>query len=306
MPSVSKWSLSIALGFALLAVVTDCQSQESQESKSPQNAAEAKADKTGGSIAAALVFQSTMNSVTDCNLFAEDGWHYKAESLKRKKLEQQGALKGVAIKDSGGVSGDCLQFANKTKEVILYKSKLTADFYPRPNWEGSISFFLKCNPDRDLGDDYCDPIQIAGRKWNDASIWCDFDKTSPRTFRMGVFSDFAHWNPTKAKYEEIPKSDLPIITVVAPPFSHTQWTHVLMTFQNINSTDGKKGTAKLYLNGELQGKMERDFKLTWNEDDPMPAIMMGLNYVGGFDELSIYNRALTDKEAMHLNRSTRE
>ena len=57
--------------------------------------------------------------------------------------------------------------------------------------------------------------------------------------------------------------------------------------------------AKLYLNGELHGVMSaRDQTFIW---DPSKAlVMLGLNYIGLFDELAIFNRALADQEVRTL------
>ena len=71
-----------------------------------------------------------------------------------------------------------------------------------------------------------------------------------------------------------------------------------MTFSRFN-TDGTDGTAKLYINGDIQGTVkDRRQVFTW---DPSKAtIRVGLGYVGMFDELSIYNRALSAAEVRAL------
>jgi hypothetical protein len=61
-----------------------------------------------------------------------------------------------------------------------------------------------------------------------------------------------------------------------------------------------KGVAKLYLDGKLQGTTE-----TINEpfrwDMSRAAIRLGVNYVGLWDELAIFNRALADREVAELH-----
>ena len=54
----------------------------------------------------------------------------------------------------------------------------------------------------------------------------------------------------------------------------------------------------LYLNGELQGAVERPLEFTW--DVEKAAIMIGILYIGDFDDLAIFNRALTAEEVLHL------
>ena len=76
---------------------------------------------------------------------------------------------------------------------------------------------------------------------------------------------------------------------------------------SLNSTEGKLSTANLYLNGKLTGTIEREIKISWDEgNDPASAIMLGLNYIGGLDELTVYNRDLTAEEIEWLDRSNRK
>ncbi len=115
---------------------------------------------------------------------------------------------------------------------------------------------------------------------------------------MGVFADTNVWNPKKRKQNEIPESEQPIVRVKQPPFGRAKWTHVVMTFSGFN-TDGTDGTAKLYINGDLQGTVkDRRQVFTW--DLSKATIRVGLGYVGLFDELSIYNRALSGDEVRAL------
>ena len=59
------------------------------------------------------------------------------------------------------------------------------------------------------------------------------------------------------------------------------------------------GVAKLYLNGELRGTLSpREQTFTW--DPPQTLAMLGLNYIGLFDELAFFNGALTCDEVKHL------
>jgi mannose-6-phosphate isomerase-like protein (cupin superfamily) len=256
-------------------------------------------------VQSAMTFQATFDSVTDANLFDTHGFICTADSVARNSVEEGENFTGAAIVKGAGVSGDCLRFTEKTKQALFYKSKEAADFSPRPDWKGSISFWLKLDPNKDLGDGFCDPIQIAGRKWNDGAIWVDFDNVKPRTFRLGVFSDLIVWNPKGIKWDQFPDKEKPLVTVSSPPFSSEKWTHVAITFADINSTRDKLASAKLYLDGELMGTIEREIKISWNETkDPPSAIMLGLNYVGDFDDLRIFNRNLTADEIAWINRST--
>ena len=62
-----------------------------------------------------------------------------------------------------------------------------------------------------------------------------------------------------------------------------------------------KGVAKLYLDGKLQGTTETIGEpFRW--DRSRAAIRLGVNYVGLWDELAIFNRALSDREVAELHR----
>ena len=254
----------------------------------------------------AATFLATFDSVTDANLFAEDGFIYTADSVGRGSVKEGMLIKDVSIAKDAGVSGDCLRFTKKSKQTLFFKSRETAQLAPKPDWQATISFYLKLDPNKDLGDGYCDPIQIAGRKWNDGAIWVDFDNVKPRTFRLGVYPDFNKWNPKGLKAEQIPDRDRPLVTVTNPPFGSDRWTHVAISFSDINSTKDKKSNAKLYLDGELQGTINRKIEISWDDkNDPVSAIMLGLNYIGDFDELRVFNRSLSAKEIGWLHRSMR-
>jgi hypothetical protein len=97
-------------------------------------------------------------------------------------------------------------------------------------------------------------------------------------------------------------SEKPLAPVVKPPFSRDQWTHVAFTFENFN-TGKADGIARLFLNGEERaGLKPRTQTFTWDYEKAL--IMLGLSYVGGFDELRIYNRALSKEEIGTLRTST--
>lgn len=63
-----------------------------------------------------------------------------------------------------------------------------------------------------------------------------------------------------------------------------------MTFSRFNM-EGTDATAKLYINGELQGTV-KDRRQVYTWDPAKATIRVGLGYVGLFDELAIFNRAL--------------
>ncbi len=79
-----------------------------------------------------------------------------------------------------------------------------------------------------------------------------------------------------------------------PPFRRGQWTHVAITFTGLGSQQG--GVGNLYLNGVPQPKTMEGIAepFTWNMS--RAAIRLGVNYVGLYDELALFNRPLSAEE----------
>lgn len=244
-----------------------------------------------------LVFMASFEDVTDANLSTNDGFIMTGESPKRRNAKLGELIDSVTIKDGQGIRDDALGFAKATPSVLFYPGNEVQ--YAAENWDGTISFWLKLDPDEDLEPGFCDPIQITTRAWNDGSFFVDFDKELPRDFRLGVFSDLDFWNPDNRKWEDISAEERPMVVVEDPPFSANAWTHVCFTWEDINSTAGKDATAKLYLNGEYQGSIVRPIKITWKPVDI--AMMLGVNYIGLMDELRAYNYALSAQDVKALN-----
>ena len=245
-----------------------------------------------------LIFHAPFDGGADADLSAGDGHIYTAPPSRDPTKSKPGLKAEEVIIASGkGRYGDALHFLKKTRNMVFfYGAKNTG--YRAKDWSGTISMWLSIDP-ADLKQDFSDPVQITDKKFNDAALWVDFTKDdTPPHFRMGVFADTNVWNPKDRKQNEIPESEQPIVRVKQPPFGRAKWTHVVMTFSGFN-TDGTDGTAKLYINGDLQGTVkDRRQVFTW--DLSKATIRVGLGYVGLFDELAIFNRALSADEVREL------
>ena len=211
-----------------------------------------------------------------------------AASLQRKVLREGEHHDDVRLVPAAGKHGGCLRFERKGEQVLLYQVGRLPIFHE--NWDATISFWLKLSPDEDLAPGYCDPLQITAKAWNDGAIWVDFDKDLPRAFRMGAFSDYRVWNPADTAWEQVAAADRPLIPVARPPFKRDRWTHVALTIEGVNLADNRPGIARLFLDGQPQGQLERPFRITWTPEDTV--LMLGINYVGDFDELAIFDTAL--------------
>ena len=241
-----------------------------------------------------LIFHAPFDGGADANLAAGDGRIYTAPPSRDPTQSKPGLnAEEVVISSGKGRYGDALHFMKKTKNMVFfYGDKNTG--YRANNWCGTISMWLSVDP-ADLNRQFADPVQITDKKYNDAALWVDFTKDdTPPHFRMGVFADKNVWNPKDRQQKEIHESEQPIVRVKQPLFGRDKWTHVVMTFSGFNS-DGTGGTAKLYINGNFQGTVkDRPQVFTW--DLSKVTIRVGLGYVGLFDELAIFNRALSADE----------
>ena len=247
-------------------------------------------------LKSALTFHAGFDDSADAGFAKGNVRLFTASSLARKDAKAGNQRSDVGfIKD--GRFGHALRFRDKSKHVLFYRAAKNLA-YRKKNWSGTVSFWLRLNPDKDLKPGYVDPIQITDKRWNNASFFVDFTKDDkPRHFRLGAFSDTKFWNPKNIKWDKIPADKRPLVTVKSPAFSRKRWTHVVFTFNNFNA-DGKTGTASLYLDGKLQGTLSRPQRYTWDPD--RAAIMIGLSYIGDFDDLAIFNRALSARNVTRL------
>jgi hypothetical protein len=192
--------------------------------------------------------------------------------------------------------GDALRFKKKNTHAIFYKAGRNVA-YASGNWTGTISFWLRLDPDRELEPGFCDPIQVTDKAYNDSAIWVDFTKDErPRHFRLGVFGALAAWNPGNLPSDKAPKFSSRLVVTERPPFRADKWVHVAITHSRLGSGNG---SAALYLDGARVGAAtEIAERFEW--DMTKAAIRLGVNYVGLFDEISIFDRALGDADVRKL------
>jgi hypothetical protein len=253
-------------------------------------------DSAPNNLRTALTFHSGFDGLFNARFANGDYKLYTASSSDRSDAKPGNHRKDLTIIKDGRF-GSALRFGDKAKQVVFFKAEDNMQ-YSKTEFSGTVSFWLRLDPEKDLMPGYVDPLQITDKKWNDASFFLDFTKDdTPRHFRLGSFSDIKFWNPKNIKWDDFPAEERPLVVVKKPPFSRTNWTHVLFTFADFN-TKGKQGKAKLYLNGKLQGTQTRPQHYTW--DTSKAAIMLGLSYIGDFDDLAIFSRVLSEKEIRQL------
>ena len=266
----------------------------------PSQPAQRSATALRDSLRATLGFLASFDRGFDADYAHGDNLIYSAPSYSKLDATMPGvANPDVVIAKGQGRYGDALQFRKKNTQAVFYRGAVNTNYRPR-NWTGTISFWLNLSPDTDLEPGYTDPLQITDKAYNNTAIWVDFTRDDkPRRFRLGVFGDSVAWTKGKAPTEQTAFFDQRTVAVAQPPFTHGQWTHVVVAFSRIGNDSG--GTAKLYLNGKLAGTAE-GIKEPFNMEPAIATIRLGVNYVGLWDELSMYSRALTDAEIDALYR----
>lgn len=203
----------------------------------------------------------------------------------------------LLMNEGVGVHGNAIWFNSQSEPIFFFKG-LKNISYDRQDWNGTVSFWMRLNPEEDLRDGYSDPIQITSRSWNDGAMFVDFTEKEPRIFRFAIFPDREVWDPQERDWGEVPVDERPMLDVPELPFSREEWTHVAFTFVNFN-TGREDGRVMCYINGEKIGVMDESEKtFTWDPENV--AIWLGYNYVGYLDELSIFNRDLNEEEILRV------
>jgi hypothetical protein len=254
-----------------------------------------------------LLFHASFDGQADADLAQGDPRIHTSLTPERDNPQPGITTDTVALAEGAGRYGDALRFERHDgPRAILFRDGRNMGYRPR-DWNGTVSFWLRLDPDRDLAPGFCDPVQITERAWNDAAFFVDFTKDdSPRHFRLGVFSDLSFWNPKGVPWEEVPVEDRPLAIVEQTPFGSDRWTHVAFTFRGINADED--AVARLYLDGRLHGSVApRRQVFTWDESEAR--ILLGLAYVGLMDDLAVFNRELSGEEIqtiLELDRGIRD
>ncbi|MBM3786916.1 MAG: LamG domain-containing protein [Acidobacteria bacterium] len=246
-----------------------------------------------------LVFHANFDGGLEAKVAAGDKRLYSAPSYKEQRNAKPG-LEGtdVELVNGAGRKGGALRFKTKNTKAVFYKTEGNLPFDGK-NWAGTISFWLKLNPDEDLAPGFCDPIQVTDKAYNDSAIWVDFTKDDkPRHFRLGVFGALKEWNPKNLEPDKNPDFNNRLVVVKQAPFSRERWTHVAITHERLGSG---KGAATLYLDGKSQG-VTPSIGEGFQWDAALGALRLGVNYVGLMDDVAVFRRALTAKEVAGLGR----
>lgn len=243
-----------------------------------------------------LLLHASFDTGTAAEFALGDRQLYSSKSTKRDSPVT--GLRGAVthVTEGGRLSG-CLKFEKKSNWFPFFKGERNFPM-PQPGkpFGGTVSFWMKLDPARDLPPGFVDPIQITDKKWNDASFFLDFTKDNPRQFRLGAYSNYKFWNPKAAKYDEIPDSKRPLGALKNLPFARDRWTHLAFTWSDFNTE--RAGEAKLFVDGKQRAVIRRPQQFNW--EPQKVGIMLGIFYVGQIDELTVLSTALPQKDITRL------
>lgn len=248
----------------------------------------------------ALTFYNSFDKGTTADFALGDANIYEAraryENSNRLLDSIQPGIKNTKneIIKSAGLIGDAFRFDRTSQRVVYYNGEKNIVHESR-NWSGTISFWLKVEPSKEL-DGYTDPVQITDANFNDAALWVDFTDKAPRNFRLGVFGDKEVWMLDTLNSSGREAFDKRLVAVKASAFTGTTWTHVAMVFHELGTAES---AASLYLNGQKQGTVSGiEDPFTWEPGESK--IFLGLGFSGFMDELAIFNQAFDDQQVLKL------
>lgn len=247
-------------------------------------------------LAKALAFHASFDTGfgADYSTGAKDCWF----KLGKDPLPAT-ANADVAIARGEGKFGGALVFPKKGNSRPQYKGDGVLGYNDK-NWSATVSVWLRLDPDKDLEPGYCDPVQIIGNDSKKGFIFLEWSKDeTPRFFRYAIRPLFPIWNPDNVQWADIPFNKRPMVQVARAPFARDRWTHVAFTLENINAK-GQKPSGKLLIDGRPMGAIE-NWDLTFGWDPASVMLVLGASYVGKMDDLSVFNRALTDAEVKALH-----
>lgn len=199
------------------------------------------------------------------------------------------------IAPDGGIRGGALEATDVLPENgrMFFPAQGNLP-YDRDGWSGSVSFWMKTNPDTMLKTPFCDPVQITQKGATNGGLWIDFPDSNPRDLRLGAFQSEGEGR------RRIPESDpdAPLVVVSPIGIQETDWHHVLFTWSGFD-TKREDAQATLYIDGEPQGSIGgRNITMDW--DLSQTGIYVAVNYIGLLDELAIFDRPLNEDEVARL------
>ncbi len=247
-------------------------------------------------LKSAITFHASFDEGYDADFSKGDPLAYVKGAASLVPLEDS---EEVLVVGDGGKYNGCLWFPQKGTVRPSYKGAGVFD-YNQKSWSATVSLWLTLTPDEDLEPGYCDPIQIVGDDTKKGFIFLEWSKDhTPRYFRYAIRPRIELWDPQGLGWEVVPEEKRPMVQLKSAPFSRDVWTHAVFTLENINAGPETSG-GTLYLDGKLQGRIEKH-DLTFGWDPASLMLVLGASYVGYLDDLTVFNRALSEEEVAKLH-----
>jgi len=250
-------------------------------------------------LSAALTFHASFDHGPDADFALGDKHVYSATVQDGQRVVALTPGLGdppLAIVQGQGKFGAALAFTQDNSHVVVYKAERNVAYDPEA-FRGSLSLWMRLDP-AEIPGQYSDPVQLTDKQFSDSCIWIDFTKNdTPSDFRLGVFGNQSEWD-VSGQIAQSREFYYRLAKVAEPPFAKSQWTHVVVTWDGINST--QSGRARLYFNAGYYGAtgVIRE-RFTWDVANTGIRLGMG-HFVGLMDDIAVFNRALSPEEIRAL------
>lgn len=225
------------------------------------------------------------------------GTRFDHETEKGQFVFEEGiAGDAFRIVPDAGIHGGALEAGDvlPRRGRLYFPAKGNLAYTPT-NFAGSVSFWLKGNPDTMLKTGFSDPIQITEKGATNGGLWIDFDNTEPRDLRLGAFQSEGDGRRMIDQTEP----DAPLVRAKAVGFKEQDWHHIAFTWSNFD-TGRNDAHASLYIDGKLIGELkDRSITMAW--DIEKTGIYFAVGYIGLLDELAIFDRPLAADEISRLH-----
>src|SRR5690606_13448048 len=120
-------------------------------------------------LADALTLQATFDRELAADFARGDETCYYAQGADLLPAKE---TDNVSLDESAGCFGGALHFTRKSDDRPLFTDDGNLGYNDK-RWSGSVSLWLRLNPDEDLEPGYCDPVQIIGDDINRGFIFLE-------------------------------------------------------------------------------------------------------------------------------------
>lgn len=275
---------------SLCLLLSACSPSEDKTAEAPENTA----IDLRPNLSKSLTFHASFDKGPNADFGAGDLKLYSFDEKSKSVVEGMGNAP-LKLDTAQGKFNSAIRYTKENSHTVFYKAEKNIE-YSREAFAGTFSFWLSTDTDEIPGQ-YCDPVQITDKDYSNAAIWVDITKNdSPSDLRLGFFGDQPIWDVANKK-GEAEEFFWRLHKIAQPPLGKGKWTHVVITWDGVNNT--KEGRAKLFVNGEFKGASSAIREpFTW--DVANTRLNLGIGYVGMFDDVAVFNKALSPEEVTFL------